>query len=202
MAGNAYLSVLTSGVRSMVRANQTSAGAGDAGKVVALNSTGLIDPTMLCGAGAWPLLDVSGGTSTGVTSIQSVGSSFTKLTFGHAGGNDTVSTDTSNGWSASNSLYTIPVTGTYLISSKLRWLDNSAVSTSYGQGVGASAIDAPYFQWFVTPSFSGGSQRNGSLNVRIARFTAGQTIQMYAYVDATTLGIASASLNVALMAVG
>lgn len=52
MAGNAYLTTNTAGAKIEVRANQTSAGAGDAGKIVALNSAGLVDPTMANVAGA------------------------------------------------------------------------------------------------------------------------------------------------------
>lgn len=60
MAGNAYLSVLTSGVRSLVRANQSSAGAGDAGKIVALNSSGKVDSTMVASLGETPSGTVNG----------------------------------------------------------------------------------------------------------------------------------------------
>jgi hypothetical protein len=46
MAGNKYLK-LNSGVPTEEAALQTSAGAGDAGKIVALDSTGKIDSTMM-----------------------------------------------------------------------------------------------------------------------------------------------------------
>lgn len=46
MAGNKYLD-LTSGKVTEKRSNQTSAGAADAGKIVALGSDGKIDPSML-----------------------------------------------------------------------------------------------------------------------------------------------------------
>lgn len=47
MAGNKYLKLDTSGFPIQQAANQTSAGAGDAGAIVALNSAGEIDSTML-----------------------------------------------------------------------------------------------------------------------------------------------------------
>src|SRR5271166_443519 len=49
MSGNIYLTSGASGVSDLlaVASNQTSAGAGDAGKIVALNSAGLIDSSML-----------------------------------------------------------------------------------------------------------------------------------------------------------
>lgn len=46
MAGNLYLTVLN-GIKTLVAALQTSAGAGDAGKLVALDSTGKISDTMM-----------------------------------------------------------------------------------------------------------------------------------------------------------
>jgi hypothetical protein len=47
MAGNKYLNTGSTGAPTEVAANDTSAGAGDAGKLVALNSSGLIDVSML-----------------------------------------------------------------------------------------------------------------------------------------------------------
>jgi hypothetical protein len=48
MAGNKYLAVdATSGLPKEIVANQTSAGAGDAGKLPALNASGVLDSTLL-----------------------------------------------------------------------------------------------------------------------------------------------------------
>jgi hypothetical protein len=46
MAGNKYMK-LESGKKRLQTANDVSAGAGDAGKLVALNAAGVIDPSML-----------------------------------------------------------------------------------------------------------------------------------------------------------
>ena len=46
MAGNLYLTVV-SGIKTLISALQSSAGAGDAGKLVALDSTGKISDTMM-----------------------------------------------------------------------------------------------------------------------------------------------------------
>lgn len=46
MAANKYISN-ASGIKTEVQANDTSAGVGDAGKIVALNSSGVIDSTMM-----------------------------------------------------------------------------------------------------------------------------------------------------------
>jgi len=47
MAGNKYVQLNTNGSLQEIAATQTSAGAGDAGEIVALNSAGQIDMTML-----------------------------------------------------------------------------------------------------------------------------------------------------------
>jgi hypothetical protein len=46
MAASKYMTIV-SGIDTLIAANQTSAGAGDAGKLMALNSSGLLDVTML-----------------------------------------------------------------------------------------------------------------------------------------------------------
>ena len=51
MAGNKYVSATTGGELQEVASVQSSAGAGDAGKIVALNSAGQIDSTMLSTSG-------------------------------------------------------------------------------------------------------------------------------------------------------
>lgn len=51
MAGDKYLKVNTTGDAEEQASIQSSAGAGDAGKIVALNSSGLIDATMLAASG-------------------------------------------------------------------------------------------------------------------------------------------------------
>jgi hypothetical protein len=47
MAGNKYIAINSNGIPEEVISNQTSAGAGDAGKIVALNALGEIDNSML-----------------------------------------------------------------------------------------------------------------------------------------------------------
>lgn len=46
MAGNKYLTP-NGGRHDEARASQSSAGAGDAGKIIALNSSGVVDPTAM-----------------------------------------------------------------------------------------------------------------------------------------------------------
>jgi hypothetical protein len=112
----------------------------------------------------------------------------------------TVNTDTASGYNTSTGYYTIPVTGIYLITTKMRITDSSPEFIGYGQGAGTTIADPANFQWFMTFSTSVGSARNGSLNTRIVQLTKGQTVCMSYYYDSsiatTTL---SASMNIALL---
>ena len=63
MAGNKYLSKGASGFPTEVEALQTSAGAGDAGKVVALNSSGKVDITMMPSGVGTPTQSMTAGES-------------------------------------------------------------------------------------------------------------------------------------------
>ena len=120
-------------------------------------------------AGALPTLNVETNASNGV---QSVGTSFTTLAMGN------VITDTANGWNASANTYTIPNTGTYLIVSRVRLSDGSAAGVSYGQGVNTTNVDGTFFLWSTTVGV-----RNVSVNTRLVKLTAGQTVNLYAYID-------------------
>ena len=46
MAANKYIALLTSGAQQEIQAKDTSAGAADAGKIVALNASGVLDSTL------------------------------------------------------------------------------------------------------------------------------------------------------------
>lgn len=189
---NRYLSRNGGALTDTVPAT-ASTGAATAGQIVALGATGAISPTMLTGGAVWPVLDVSYGPGTG----QIITTAFTTVAL------STVNTDTISGYNSSTFKYTIGVTGTYLIVSKLRFGDGSTSNVSYGQGVDTSNADSPSFGWFQTyPTALGGQIRNGSINTRIARFTAGTVINMFAYVDNSGITVDEAALNVVLMSAG
>jgi hypothetical protein len=143
------------------------------------------------------LLDVSVGN--GNSSFgQVIGPSFTALNLPN------VNTDTANGYDSAASTYTIPVTGDYLIVSKMRLLESvSGTNTgvNYGQGVNTVLQDGTYFAWFATADTpKSAANRNGAINTRIARFTAGDQLQMFAYVDfGTGMNVSNAGLNIVFL---
>lgn len=112
----------------------------------------------------------------------------------------TVNTDTMSGWNSSTNSYTVPVSGIYMIVTKMRPADASTAYVSYGQGAGTSAADSPSFQWFMTVPTSGVeiSSRNGSLNTRIMKLSKGDVITMFYYTD-VAISIAAASMNITLL---
>jgi hypothetical protein len=134
-------------------------------------SVGRLDPT------ANPEFDIlqSIGNGTGFTTVELGGATHQSLS------------DPGSNFNTSTHEYTVPVTGTYQIITKLRLMETGPSGVpggiSFGHGAGTSNADGPHFHWFVTV---GDPLRNGSMNVRIAPFSAGNTIKMYAYVDSAT----------------
>ncbi len=126
------------------------------------------------------------GDGTGSPSGQTLSTSFTTIAFNH------VLTDTASGWNATANTYTVPVTGTYIIVSMIRFIDSLPAGVSYGQGVNTSNVDSPSFFWSATAG-----KRNGSVNVRTVQLSAGQVLDLFAYGDSSSaLPVASASLSI------
>jgi hypothetical protein len=87
-------------------------------------------------------------------------------------------TDVNGNWSALNNWYTVPYSGVYVVTTKLRLTDSIYPGSSYGQGAEVGTGDSPSFGWAETVAY-----RNGNLNIRISHFTAGQHINMQTYGD-------------------
>ncbi|HEX8323434.1 MAG TPA: hypothetical protein VF595_05920 [Tepidisphaeraceae bacterium] len=106
-------------------------------------------------------------------------------------------TDLGSNFSNTTHFYTVPVTGVYEITTKLRVNDGYPSGISYGQGVHSSNIDGPWFLWAST-----NGNREGSINVRKAVFNAGDQIRMYAYIDsAGTIFVGAAEMTVELVGI-
>ena len=103
----------------------------------------------------------------------------------------TVVTDTQSCWNAGGNYYTVPLTGTYVIASKVRPVDLTSTAIGIGQGVHTSLIDGPWFSWGAVPGTTSGRTSVG--NTRIAPFNTGDQLKLYTYGD-TAFTVQSASL--------
>ncbi len=129
------------------------------------------------------------------SAAQTITSAGQKLLF------DTVVTDSANGWSAANNTYTIPTTGTYLITSSYSWPNNTTAGINYGQSVDTAIQSSSALRWFTTEAApNSAAARQGSINTRIAHFAAGTVLLMFATVDYTSgLPAGQAELDIALL---
>jgi len=69
---------------------------------------------------------------------------------------------------------------------KVRPLDSVAANISYGVGFDTANQDSPSFAWGTTNGAS--TRRHGLLNNRVLVLTAGQTLKLFAYIDANSQG--------------
>jgi hypothetical protein len=96
----------------------------------------------------------------------------------------------------SNNIFNVPVSGVYLIYSKIRPLDNTN-HQSFGQGVHTDNFDGAWFIWGNT--YTGlGVNRNGLQNTRIAKFNVDDPLRLYSYFQANC-DLSSASLQIYLL---
>lgn len=121
----------------------------------------------------WPVLVVARSAGDGANSFQNIGSAFTTVAFASA-----ASVDSHGGWSSANNIYTIPQTGTYQMVAKARLTDGNIGGKSYGIGIDIANQDSAGFQWCV-----GNSLRQGGMNIRQMRLTAGDALRMFMYID-------------------
>lgn len=99
-------------------------------------------------------------------------------------------------FNSNNYTFEIPVTGIYLIYSKVRPIDNTS-TRSYGQGVHISENDGAWFIWNNTLS-GADANRNGLQNTRIAKFNNGDLLRLYTYVGQYT-EFSAAALQIYLL---
>ena len=107
----------------------------------------------------------------------------------------TIETNLGGGiWNNSNNTYTVPISGTYIIKSTVRLLDNFATRNIF-QAVHTSNSDNPNGIWQTNP----GNKRWTMLYTRIAYFNKGDVLRLYIYSDGGSADIMHASLNIALL---
>lgn len=106
-----------------------------------------------------------------------------------------VSKNTGGGlWSTADNIYTVPISGTYLIKSSFRLIDGS-VARNVFQAVHTTNSDIPEGIWQT--SSSGG--RWTMLYTRIAYFNKNDQLRLYMYSDGATASLSDASLNIVLL---
>jgi len=117
---------------------------------------------------------------------------FTKIT------GFTVDTDLGSNWNAANQWYVVPVSGIYLIRTLFRLTDSVLGNTSYGHGVNTALGDFPGFLW--ADSSNSAAARNGSINVRMAHFNAGDTLFVEGYWDSVaSVLVSNCGFNISLV---
>ena len=131
-------------------------------------------------------LRVEAGNGDGTSTGQNVGTNFTTIILPR------VVADSASGWNATANTWTVPTTGTYLVITNIRFVDNLVSGLSYGQGANTSNVDNASFLWNTT-----NGKRNGSTNTRIMQLTAGQAVDLFAYVDSSQpIAVSGASLTI------
>lgn len=140
---------------------------------------------------AMPILSVSRNTGNSSTFVT-VANSFTTIVL------TAVSIDSASAYSTSSGIYTLPETGVYLITSKVRLADNVTAGVSYGLGVDTANQDGAEFGWWTTTAAANSSAaRQGAVNFRVYSGTAGDQLRLFAYVDSSNgLGVNSAEMNI------
>lgn len=107
----------------------------------------------------------------------------------------TVWANPGGGFDPATDIYTVPLAGTYLCRALMRIADGFGVSTNVGMGIGTSNVDGSWFQWnkYVT----GGGGRCALDYLRIAGFSAGAPLRLYAWQESGgNMNITRASLQV------
>jgi hypothetical protein len=124
-------------------------------------------------------MEVKFGSGAGAQQNFNWTTAFTKVNF-HSLSNYSL-TDNGGNYSAANDWYVCPVSGIYMVITKIRVTDSTAANISYGQGAGTSAADSPTFLWQQTFT----ATRNGSHNVLVAHFNSGDQVRMFAYANSS-----------------
>ena len=131
------------------------------------------------------LLDVTAGTGDGVSTVQTLQGAFSTVSL------PTVVTDTASAWNPKTFAFVAPSAGTYLVMSRVRLVDGTAVGTSFGQGVSNQTVDGPYFLWSTATGL-----RNESVNYRLVQLTKGESITLFTYADGNGAKLNSAELMI------
>lgn len=115
---------------------------------------------------------------TGVATVQTL-ASVTTAVLDVAG---TVVSNAGGGFSAASDIYTLPISGTYMLMGSARVTDSFGTSCNVGLGIHwQNDLLSPYFRWhkYVT----GGGTRWSFDYSRIGQFSAGDQLRFYMFQD-------------------
>lgn len=136
-------------------------------------------------------LDCENGDSSGTSTITAL-PNVSWTTINVAG---TVWSNPGGGFDAATDIYTIPVAGTYFCRALMRIIDGFGTTTNVGMGIHTSNVDGSWFQW--NKYFSGAGGRCAFDYMRIAGFSAGAPLRLYAWQESGfTMNIVRASLQI------
>jgi len=114
----------------------------------------------------------------------------------------TAARDPGNNWNSTGNYWTIPVSGTYQIVTKLRLADGSDTGAGFGQGPDTTPEDSLNFLWStVISSESGVVQRAASANTTVEHFDEGQQVSLIVWADdnGNDLCVDGASMTINLL---
>lgn len=115
---------------------------------------------------------------------------------------DTETSDVNNRFDTGTHFYTVPTTGLYACSALVRTRDNQWNNVSGDNlGIGIRAQwepnAGPSFKWDKVQTTAAGGGRFTTDHYRVAQFSAGDTLQLYAYQDSgSTRDLYSAAMQI------
>lgn len=137
------------------------------------------------GAGTFAAIQLSASSSTAQTIAAS---GFNTVEVGSA-------TTNVGGGNWNGSVYTVPVTGRYLITARLRATDGAA-ARSMGIGVHTSNSDGPYFTWREYGGSVGSTSRDTLVYTRIDTFNANDQLRLFVYTEGQTFSQSQCALTI------
>lgn len=123
----------------------------------------------------------------GNATTMSVGATFTRIALA------LVNEDSGRNWDTTNSWYTCPRTGVYLITGSLRVDDGTRAGTQYGIAVHTAEQDGPWFLWHAV-----GALRSTYPYSRLSLQNAGDRLRMFSYSD-EGVKVSTARLQICLI---
>ncbi|WP_298810639.1 hypothetical protein [uncultured Sphingomonas sp.] len=176
--------LLTSASAAAIRNKAGAAASGANSDITALSGLTTALSVAQGGTGRTSAIPVLSASRSGSSSFQTISNGFTTVQVNAA------TIDTAACFSTTSYICTLPETGLYQLSAKLRICDAATAGISYGIGIGTTNADSAAFFWGVTAG-----SRMGLANARVYAGTAGDQVRLFAYAD-QALPVCAAELNI------